>query len=100
MRNAVLICAVVLVGGCGMRFSASEIDAMRVNALNALSEAERATRALDDGSASGTTMGNELQEALDAAEEAKQEALEAKVEIAMLESRIEAICATAPQLCY
>ena len=101
MRRIVLLFgAALLVGGCGAPISEDQLDEIRVDASNALEAAERANRALDDGAASGTTMGDELQSAIELAHDARADALEAQAQVAEMEMRLSAICATAPQLCY
>lgn len=76
-------------------------------ASDALTDAERANRTLDEGSASGSTMGDEVaaaqaaaEEAQGAAEEADRVARDAESRLADLEARLALICANAPSACY
>ena len=92
--------------GCEPKQDPDVATALSV-ANEAYAQAEQANSALDEGVASGTTMGDELQEATDSTEAAAQEAREAKDiatqawnKAADLEQRIDTICQRAPSACY
>jgi len=85
----------------------NDVDDIRSVAYEALSEAQKANRAIDDGMTSGTTMGTEVEEAKaeaaqakEAAEQAKEAAAQALNKVDELESRVEVICQRAPSACY
>lgn len=91
--------------GCTQSEQDNSASAMAL-AQSALAQAETATNALDEGTSSGTTMGDEVDDAATAASNAADEARQAK-DIATQawnkaveqEERIDAICYRAPALC-
>lgn len=87
--------------------SRTELVEVRDLARQALYTAEEAKAAFNDGSASGTTMGAEIEEAKAQAAEANANALSAaaeaaraQAEIVELQGKLDAICDRAPALCY
>lgn len=85
----------------------TELAEVRATANHALFVATSANNAVHDGASSGTTMGEEVQEAKSEAEDARIQALDASAEAAQaqadiveLETRLETICNKAPALCY
>lgn len=87
--------------------SKTELAEVRDIARQALHAAEEAKAAVNDGTASGTTMGEEIAEAKAEAAEANAQALsaaaeaaQAQAEIMELEAKLDAICTQAPALCY
>ena len=94
----VFVCSISL-AGCEKRMSYGDLDAIRVNAANALVMAEKANTALDEGAASSTTMGSEIEEAKSDASQAKEIAAQAWNETQEIKSRLDTICNKAPALC-
>jgi hypothetical protein len=102
---------VLLLSGCR---GSGDSDAALAMAEDAYEEGRRANAALSDGAGNSSTMGQELQEALDRAEVAESQALAAQsaADAAMsaaratesrideLEAKVNAICLRAPGACY
>lgn len=108
VSTAVLLALISLVGnGCSKLSGISGSDEAMAVAEDALAVAQKANSALDDGSGSGTTMGDELAEAQQAAEDAQAAAEAAQLvaddavtRLEEVENRLSAICANAPNACY
>lgn len=96
----VLWATLISITGCSRSMPYDQLDATRANAINALNIAQSAKEALDDGSASGTTMGDEIEEAKNQAANAEDIATQAFIKASEQEERIDTICARAPNLCY
>lgn len=87
--------------------SKTELVEVRDIAANALFIAQQAKAAIDDGTGSGSTIGEEVEEAkeqaesaMDEAANAKSEAERAQAEVDELRDKLDAICNRAPALCY
>lgn len=87
--------------------SRAELAEVRSLAEDAYQTAADVKAAVDDGAASGTTMGAEIEEAKAQAAAANAEALSAaadaalaRADVAELQGKLDAICNRAPALCY
>jgi len=102
VRVALLVCAIALASGCA---SQSDDEALSL-AQDAYSEAKTANSALDAGTNSGTTLGNEVADLSASQDEARQYAAQLRIDILNLETRVQslegrlqAICDRAPAAC-
>lgn len=104
---AAIAASVLALCSCSkLREIASDGEALAV-AQDALAEAQKANRAIDDGTSSGSTMGDEIEAAHELAEQAtaelnasQQRIAELESRVAEVESRLAAICSNAPNACY
>lgn len=104
--TAMTVLVVALCSCSKLRDITSDGEALAV-AQDALAEAQKANRAIDDGTNSGSTMGDEIQEAQGLAEQAnaelnlsQQRIVELESRVAEVEARLAAICSNAPSACY
>ena len=94
-----LTLAALLLSACGTSVS-ERIKQAQSTADEALNMARRTSSALDDGTSSGTTLAQEVEEARQAAEHAQAAADDAIARADDLEARLARICANAPSACY
>jgi len=79
MKLSIGIALALLLSGCEKHMSYDELDATRVNAINALAEAQAAK---------------------DRAEQLESDLEDAQQKLADMEAKLDAICNNAPNVCY
>lgn len=100
MRDIAMAAAMAwLLSGCGPSLR-DQVEQAQDTADEALSIAQSAASALDDGTASGNTLASEVAETKQVADAAAIAASAASARADALEDRIDVICSRAPDACY